>query len=661
MEDNIRYIFGGDVETFSSKIKQCLDDIYYNISTSALDELKTKVFSLYYFYPVLFKESFDDIQDEKLIDMCVLSVLCLDSCLYDDKILDGQQVITASQFHAHNLINIEIGKLSQKLLGDSELFWNYYYKYYQEYVQSTILERERHFGKIESYSKEEYLSISKGKQAMCKIIPAMFCCFQGDFTVLEDYERVIDITSSALQIYDDLRDWKTDFTAQRLSWILNSILYESGLNLCSDSNLVSDYLFDNEIDIHFLDISRRMLDEAMVISEKQLASTWYRYVRFLQNHVNRLMVDLLTIRGCSVVSLEYLYRNADTKTISLKKCLDRTLEFIIKQYEKNVADVKEWLLSYNPKVPEQIEVLGGDIFMRVQMFNLLKESVAVNDNRVKLILQKEIDYFISNKSSVYRYGWVYIEGLYGNCPDLDTFSEMLRIANCKYASGTTLQPFVSRILEKVLKNNNNPYFNTWIIDADEPDYDFLIHNFTMTGDLEVTANMIKSLNSIDPIKYKKRIEQSLSWVEGKQTKEGFWNSTWYVGNYYCGYLLSCLSNVKSFSTCYQRFLNYLYESQNKNGSWGDGCGNPLDTAYALYSIAEAADINGQKEKTVIKKGLYYLLSTRDTNGFWFSCEFIKMGKGKSDISYQSFRYKSVTLTTIYCFAALSKVYKIFGE
>lgn len=655
------YIFGKNKVEMLNEIREHVENIYQNIAERTKSTPDNGRISVYYLYPFLFSESFQ-IEDNKQIDMCVLSVLCLDSCLYDDKILDGQQQITASGFHFHNLLNLEIGKLAYQLVGNAGNFWNYYYKYYKEYVEATTLEREKHFGKLEEYSKEEFLIISKGKQAMCKIIPAMCCCLQNNFTLLEDYEKAIDLCSSGMQIYDDLRDWKDDLKNQRISWMLNDILHKSGLGLDTESGSVSDYLFENNLDSYYLEMAKGLLDAAMVSTEKQLSSTWYRYIRFSQGYINKLRADLLKIRGLPMLELDYLYKNSCSSEIHLERAtLDTTLEFIAKQYQKNVMDVKEWMISAKPDRTDEVEILGGDIFMRAQMFNLLSESIGINKEKIEPILDKEKDYFLSAKSKIYKYGWVYVEGLYGNCPDLDTFAEMLRAVSCSSIKSEELSSVVEGILNKVLRENTKPYFSTWIIDKCEPAYDFLMDNFTMMGDLEVTSNLIKSLYRMDFPKYGKRIRESLAWIEANQSQEGFWSSTWYVGNYYCGYVLSQLSKVISFSECYQRFLDYLYQSQNDNGSWGDGQGNPLDTAYAVYSIAEVVDSGKEIAEKAVKRGVKYLLSTRNEEGYWFSCEFIKMGKGKEDISYQNLRYRSVTLTTVYCFAALAKVYQKSGE
>lgn len=229
MSYGINYVFGADID--AEKIKDRVITLYSDMTQTIQTENKRPVFSMYFLYPYLFKDSFAAIDEEILIDLSVLSVLCLDSCLYDDKLLDEQEKMTPLNHHLHNLRNIEIGRLVQRNIDDSDCFWKYYYKYYREYVNATNLERNLHFGKISDYDWNDFFLIAKGKQAMCKIIPAMLCTLVNDFTMLEDYERVIDKCSVAMQLYDDLRDWKEDFKNGHISYLLNKIIVDGNFSL----------------------------------------------------------------------------------------------------------------------------------------------------------------------------------------------------------------------------------------------------------------------------------------------------------------------------------------------------------------------------------------------------------------------------------------------
>lgn len=656
MQTQLIYIFGSKEVKILKEVERKLELTYSRMPDSVKGLIPKKVYSIYYLYPLLFKDSFC-VDYGMISDMCLLSILSLESCLFDDKILDGQETISGDRLHMHNIINVEIGRLVQKLIGDDDTFWKYYYKYYNEYAESTMLERQKHFGRIEDYSFEEFVRISKGKQAMCKIIPAVFCCIQNDFTMLDDYEKSIDLNSVGMQIFDDLRDWRDDFSNQRYSYMLSQILYKGGFTASSDIHQIIEYLFERNLDTYYLDHAKIFLDEAMVCSKHPMSSVWCRNLRYSQNYVNKLRADLLKIRECPPKALDYWYRREGREdTVSVMENLKQTLDFIDCQYRKNVGDVKEWMITESKEQPGEFDVLGGDIFMRSQMFNLLSDVAYIDRNKITAILNREKDYILSVKSKIYKYGWTYVEGLYGNCPDLDTFSELLRVSHSQYIGSEELKLMTDTILSKVLKSNHQAYFSTWIIDEDEPDYNFIMKNFTMMGEIEVTSNFLKSLYQLDYLHYKKKIEEGLAWIAGVQNKEGFWDSSWYIGNYYCGYVLSSLSRVSSFTDCYQRFLEYLYLTQNENGSWGDGEGNPLDTAYALLSIVNVTDIQSEKEKRAVDRGTSYLLQTRNLKGYWYSCEFIKMGKGKEDIAFQNLRYRSVTLTTVYCFVALVKVY-----
>lgn len=657
MNYSINYVFGSELDTIIKKIKDKVNKVYTDMAQIIQAENKRQVFSMYFLYPYLFKDSFDIFDEGTLIDLSVLSVLCLDSCLYDDKILDEQEQVTPLDHHLHNLRNIEIGRLLQKYSYDSECFWKYYYKYYEEYVKATTLERNFYFGKINDYDWDNFFLIAKGKQAMCKIVPAMLCVLVNDFTMLKDYESAIDRCSVAMQLYDDLRDWKDDFKSKHISYLLNKIIIGGNFSLNTDLSEISGYLFDKKIDTEVLYTSNRLLDEALVFSRYPLSPVFIRYIRFTQNFVNKLMMDMMKIRGQHFISYEYLYQNPNGAKVTLeKKILNETFRFIQKQYEKGLLELKEWMICQNPDQQKKDEILSGDIFMRAQILNLLLDVSEIDEDAIKCILEMETKSFMEQQSKIYKYGWVYVDGLYGNCPDLDTFSEILRISLNSRNTNTILKEKVLQILSVIMNlNSEQKHFSTWIIDEDEPNYEFIEQNLTMMGDLEVTANFIKALISVNQEEYKEVINDCLMWIIDKQNNEGYWLSTWYIGNYYCGYVLSSLAKEGVFSIAFERYLNYVYKTQNPNGSWGDGSGNPLETSYVLMSILAYEDLTLGNIKEVINRGAKYLLLTRMDEGYWLACEFIKMGEGKTDISKQHLRYKSVTLTTVYCFTALSKV------
>lgn len=667
MDKGINYIFGTKAGVKIEDVYKKLSKIRKNIEDIINDEVYFSNKSSYYLFPFLFNKSFDFYDEKKLSELCVCSVLCLDYCLYTDKVFDKQIKLTEQLFHNKTLVNqIFIMKFNDLFKNDNRI-WDYYFKYYKEYVRAVKLEHENMFGKLETYSWEQFKTISKGKQALAKIIPAAMGCLTENEERIEEFEKVIDSMSIALQLYDDLRDWKDDFKNGRYSWLLNKVITENNLQMVKDEKVILKTIFDKDYDTYVLDIANNYCEDAIVCIKTN--DIWVRYIRLLQVKINKLMIDLMQIRQKKVVEYNYLFRNKlDIKNgegLSLIK--NKAIDFIIGEYNNGLLELKHWMLNLNKKEEIESEILGADIFQRSLLLNILldikKYGLGYRSKDLDMIIENEVKYIIDSKTSRYDCGWVYNEGLYGNCPDLDTFSEILRV-NCSLNSYLDLNCEVEKVLNKIFKvNSADDYFKTWIIYDNEEDYKRIADMLNMDDEIEVNANFVWALYNLDYVKYKSIIEKCLKKIYSKQHKSGAWKSNWYVGDYYCGYVLSKTFKLLKDNEVINKYYHFLMQSQNDNGSWGDGVGNPLETSYCILSLLNIEYLNNSV-KSSLQRATKYLIETVNENGYWYGCEFIKMGLGKIDSSKQLLRYRSSILTTVFCTYALLKSSKLitgYGE
>lgn len=652
MDANLVYVFGEDSIKEFERVCGEVSILKSEIDNIISKEIDMPGKSVYYLFPYLFNTTFGVSDKALLLNLCVASVLCLDFCLFSDKLFDKQIKFSEELFYSKVLVD---QKFIMKMMSiNNTEFWTYYYKYYKEYVASVKLERDNHFGKISNYDWKEFSLIARGKQALSKLIPASMGCLVNDLNSIEKFEKSIDLMSEATQLYDDLKDWKDDFKNKRYSWILNKIITENNLERECEERTVAEILFKKGYDTYVLDKASNLCEQAILSFDSN--DVWVRYVRAFSMKINRLMFDLIKLKKYSISSYGYLYRN---KLISsdendLNPIIYKSLSFIIKEYKKNLPELKHWMLDVKEGV---ISVVGGDIFQRSLLLNLLleiNEEDYIKDNfSLSAIIDSEINYIIDKKTKEYDCGWIYIDGLFGNCPDLDTLSEIIRVDR-GIEENIELRSEVNRTLEKVFSINNDlTSFKTWVLYEDEKDYDVIKDKLSMSGEIDVNANFMSTLCFKEYDKYKNIIRGCLGWIYSKQNEEGTWASTWYVGNYYCGYVLSKTFYILSNLEVIEKYLEFLLNSQNENGSWGSWSGNPLETAYAILSLVNIGNTGKDKGESV-RKGVKYLLQTINDDGHWYGCEFIKMGSGKINISEQALRYRSATLTTMFCISALVK-------
>lgn len=656
MINDVEYIFGEFSGDKLLQVEEKLKEINHRIRTICNTDISFPGKSVYYLFPYLFAEDFK-LEEKEMQSLCTMSVMCLDFCLFSDKFLDRQINLTQRMYYHKILVYQQFIK-ELDAIGSNEVM-TFYDGYFREYVHGTSLEERYHFGNINEYTWEEFVLISQGKQALAKIIPTVMACKTNEKDKIVKYEHAMNLFSVALQLYDDLKDWKEDFELKRFSWLLTRIIKENCLGKDCSKDEVRELLYKKNYDINVLDIASNLCEEAIVAIGNN--DVWSRYVRLLQIKINRLMGDFIRIKGYPIESYAYGFRNHQKHTVEF--IIKENWRFLLEQYKNGLSELKHWMFyTVGSDKNASLKVLPATIFQRACMLNLileLRQVAGINQfEHVEDVIDSEVSNIIHSRTKKYDCGWTYCEGLYGNCPDLDTLSEIIRINN--FVHNETLSQEINKVLNKVEKINVGNVFSSWIIVESDRDYEAISKLFSKNGEVDVNANFMAALHVSEGESKNEVIQGCLEWINSMQKREGYWESNWYVGNYYCGYVLSKTFHLQKDQHAKDKYLNYLFASQNDNGSWGSYHGNPLCSSYAIMTLINIGDVS-ERAKTAIRKEMLYLLETVNTSGYWYGCEFIKMGPGKESISEQAYRYRSATLTTMYCMSALYKGTCFLGE
>jgi hypothetical protein len=651
----VTFIFDDEGADWFCQINHKLGELYEGISNLVGHEYSGRPGSSpYYLYPLLFIDSPRDYPKEALTKLCEIAVLCLDICLFEDKTLDEQIVPEDFLLYSKIYSDRYFIRLLATVVNHNDIFWQYYERYYYEYVNAVMAERKNHFSVLNNYEFHEFIKIAKGKPALAKIIPAAISSLDNSFETISAYEMAMDELSIALQLFDDLKDWKEDLRKGRYSWLLTRIITEHNLPQSTSEKEVSQILFKGEYDIQQLHLANQYFENSIIKSPG--TSSWVRYVRYFSMRANKLLVDLLELRGESVESCDYYYRNnsdcPEVSQVAADKILQNSIEFLIGEQRRGFPELKHWMLD--GENPEAIRLFSGDLFQRALQLNLVLEAYdeAADKYNLKMFVENEVAYICTSKSKHYDCGWTYIDDLKDNCPDLDTFAEVLRI-NSK-VNDSKLDLETAKTLHKVFDvNKDRDYFSTWIIRDTELDYNNIAKRFGFSTETDVSANFISSLDALDKKTYSSIIKNHANYLYSLQNEAGYWDSSWYVGHYYCGYVLSRLFDSVADKEVIDKCANYIVTTQHKNGAWGYRLGNPLESSFAILTLLNISSCSyNSKVSLALERGIAYLLQTVTAAGYWYGSEFIKMGIGKEGASNQFARYRSATLTTAFCFNAL---------
>lgn len=128
---------------------------------------------------------------------------------------------------------------------------------------------------------------------------------------------------------------------------------------------------------------------------------------------------------------------------------------------------------------------------------------------------------------------------------------------------------------------------------------------------EVNANIY---NLLEETRQKNNFNINTEFINKSQNEDGSFNTFYYPSKYYSSYMFLsflCKSKDKKLYDITNKAINFVLNTQNIDGSWGDYNGNNYDTALALASL-KTCNINNSKTKKAKK----LLLKNQNQDGSW---------------------------------------------
>ncbi len=173
--------------------------------------------------PWLFADAFPTLSEAELLDISEASTLLVMALLLQDHYLDGQlppyTEIPLLHQHLHSTA-------LQKFFGlfdSGSPFWSYFNRYFLQYATALIDERN-HVGQVVEYPLSRAYQLGSGKVALHKVTTTAIALRAGCEHQIPLLENAVDALAAAMQLGDDIEDWKEDYARQRytlpLTWVI---------------------------------------------------------------------------------------------------------------------------------------------------------------------------------------------------------------------------------------------------------------------------------------------------------------------------------------------------------------------------------------------------------------------------------------------------------
>ena len=346
----------------------------------------------------------------------------------------------------------------------------------------------------------------------------------------------------------------------------------------------------------------------------------------------------------------------------MTQAITRAKQYLLVQAEHHFAETCHTMVfprwaGFSVKKEEQ----ASDVFARAVLADILLDVAEMDDEAGQFrvdwesIALREAQYVAQAKLRDRAGGWSYFPDLPELPPDADSLAAALRLF------ARIAPEYVSLCVEPVelVLQDAQPdgALNTWIIaPTDAPAQRRLmekgVRRYWGRGtDIGVCARFYLALWANDPMRYGRAIRRGAQHIQGQQRPDGAWATTWYWGTAYgTGLCLRLLRDVGIGDLTQSKAVDFLQRSQREDGGWGTWQTVPLDTAHAIWAIAQVGAV---QQATDIERAVHCLLDYQAEEGYWNPSPWIKMDVGRAQGTVRhTLTYQSTTLTTAFCLRSL---------
>lgn len=462
-----------------------------------------------------------------------------------------------------------------------------------------------------------------------------------------DMEKIAEAMGGAISLVDDLVDFPVDFHRGAPNAIvlrLADVLFERGATWMKDADIY------DVVDGVAEDILRRLRPAAFGIGEFDGPAA-----------LAALTFAQLTVAywaGWQGDENGVLARARTTGHYAPSKPVAAATEMLLNEQRNGYREAIHHLRL--PRLRDDGEVTlethEALLFQRAIVLDALCDAFEGGGKIPGAVLAAEAITILRAKHRESPGGWNYVPEVPELPPDADDLGAMLQALY--QVGGSDLAAACDEAiwfaLQGALPNGGIP---TWIVPAigdslvekTMDSYVKLVGGHEVHPD--VVSNLIDGLLQYDPERYQIEAKAAACYLSSVQEEQGAWSSRWYAGPYYGIFrAVAVLAKVAPGSQALERAYGFLRQHQRADGSWGDGEGDPLASAFALLTLVKLGTY--AQEESIMRRGVAYLVGGQESDGGWPARPFICF---PSSDATKTHTYGSRTITTAFCLKALAAI------
>lgn len=568
-------------------------------------------------------------------------------------------------------------------------YWKFFNKYNHEYTISCRKEYINHYNKITEYSSDDMKSIMTGLPALIKALPTAMAFLTKKLQYISFIEESINYFHIAVNLKDDVDDWKNDFKNKEYSYLLTTVINKYNISDTIDSISVEDIgkrIFISGIVGEMFNLSLTYFDRSLNAIKELDCDRWRGIIikhkektkskkDEIEESIKAELFRIGAIESCNLFHKPIYTTKKTLQKIELPRLKKdnpwlqlsiKALKYIFKKSENEFKEASHVMrFPHLDGFQSSHEFQLGNVFSRAIITEILLNANIILNGKLSPLIDREVSFLI-NIRSPYTNGWCYFPFLEELPDDADTLGQIMQVL---YHSGNekVFQKYCVNSIDWIFNNSYpNGSFETWIIPPlpkrkkiHEKQLQYIKNTWGTRQDVEVIANFLYGLHLFSIDNYSNNVKKGIEFIVQSQESRGYWKSTWYHGPYYGIYVCTRLLIATNSDThVIARAITYLHSSQKIDGSWGYAeKGDPLNTAFALISLAAVWSYNKELVSyNQVLKGFDFLKKTVNPNGSWDKTNFIKMLVMKNN-KPKTLNYSSSTITTAYILKALLAWYE----